>query len=193
MKKSIKRLSLFLVLVMILSIAIGCTPKEDPADPNAPGDVIDKEEPIDEVPDPEVKTVIIEATDKIDVQDLALLDSYIFDIDGDGVEETIAMYVDAHQEPNGEIYWDDGQNWLFLVEGEEKDYVLFNDYVQLGTVRFHVYTVDENQFYITAVKPTTAGLSITEYKFDNESNNFIAKTIYEATGNVNMLHNSYGY
>lgn len=134
----------------------------------------------------------ISLTDKIPTKNLALLDSYTFDIDSSGTEETIAMYVDAHQEPNGEIHWDDGQNWLLLVRGKDQDYVLFNDYVQLGTVRFHVYTEDDD-FYITTIQSNTANLQIIEYKFDKESKEFISTLKHGTQGNVNMLHSSYGY
>lgn len=135
---------------------------------------------------------IITPTDKASTEGLALLDSYAFDINGDGVEETISMYVNAEQGSDGEIYWDDGQDWLFLVEGEEQDYVLFDDYVQIGTIKFHIYTVDED-FYITTIQSGTANLDIREYKFDRDSKEFVSTLKHGATGNVNMVHSSYGY
>lgn len=136
--------------------------------------------------------VNIPATEKVSTEGLALLDSYEFDINGDGVEEVIAMYVNAEQGSDGEIYWDDGQDWLFLVEGQDQDHVLFNDYVQLGSIRFHIYTVDED-FYITTIQSGTANLDIMEYKFDKDSNEFISSLKHNATGNVNMMHSTYGY
>ena len=145
---------------------------------NAPEDGLDK--------------VNIPATEKVSTEGLALLDSYEFDINGDGVEEVIAMYANAEQGSDGEIYWDDGQDWLFLVEGQDQDYVLFNDYVQLGSIRFHIYTVDED-FYITTIQSGTANLDIMEYKFDKESKEFVASLKHGATGNVNMMHSTYGY
>lgn len=138
-----------------------------------------------------VKTKI-PATEKISTEGLTLLDSYEFDINGDGVEEVIAMYVNAEQGSDGEIYWDDGQDWLFLVQGQDQDYVLFNDYVQLGDIRFHIYTVDED-FYITTIQSGTANLDITEYKFDRDSQEFVSILKHKATGNVNMMHSTYGY
>lgn len=189
MKTLLKKSSLILIVIVVLSISFGCTPKVKPVDPNNP---IDSENPVKK-PDEEHESTTIEATDKVSTEGLALLDHYEFDIDGDGTEETISMYVAAHQEPNGEILWDDGQKWLFLVDGKDKNYVLFDDYVQLGTVRFHVYTADENDFYISAIQSTTAGLRLVEYHFDKETKKFISTVKFEATGNVNMLHSSYGY
>ena len=134
----------------------------------------------------------ISLSEKTSTEGLVLLDSYDFDINGDGIEETIAMYVNAEQSSNGEIYWDDGQDWLFLVEGKEEDYVLFNDYVQLGTIKFHIYTEDDD-FYITTVQSGTANLDIVEYRFDPESKQFISSLLHGTRGNVNMLHSCYGY
>lgn len=134
----------------------------------------------------------IPATGKVITQGLTLLDSYEFDINGDGVEETIAMYVNAEQGSDGEIYWDDGQNWLFLVEGNEQDYVLFDDYVQLGTIKFHIYTTDDD-FYITTIQSGTANLDIVEYRFDRDSGKFVSTLLHGTKGNVNMLHSTYGY
>jgi len=170
----IKKLSVGLILVALLVIAFGCTNKE-----------------VDQGIDNGHET-LISVTDKISTGDLALLDSYSFDIDGNGSEEIISMYVDAHQEPNGEIHWDDGQNWLLLVEEQDQNYILFNDYIQLGTLRFHIYTEDDD-FHITTIQSTTANLQITEYKFDKESKEFISTPKYRTEGNVNMLHSSYGY
>ena len=134
----------------------------------------------------------ISATDKVSIEGLVLLDSYAFDINGDGSEETISMYVNAEQGEDGEIYWDDGQRWLFLVEGQDQDYILFDDYVQLGNIKFHIYTV-EDDFYITTIQSGTANLDVTEYRFDSNSKEFISTLKHKATGNVNMLHSSYGY
>jgi hypothetical protein len=155
--------------------------------------VVDKEDPQDkEDPVEEPEGTIIEGTDKVDVANLTLLDSYIFDFDGDGTDETISLYTAAEKDTNGEIMWDDGQNWNLLVEDTDQDFVLFNDYVQLGTIKFYVYTSDDN-FYITTVQTGTASLKFTEYSFDKESKNFISNVRFETTGNVNMLHNSNGY
>lgn len=134
----------------------------------------------------------IQATGKVSTEGLALLDSYNFDINGDGIEETISMYVDAEQGSDGEIYWDDGQQWLFLVEGEEEDYILFHDYIQIGILDFHIYT-EGDDLYITTIQSGTANLDVVEYKFDPLANRFTSSSKYGATGNVIMLHSSYGY
>lgn len=190
MKKVFKNISLFLVVIMILAVSFGCTPK-DSSPP--PAEVVDNDDPQDNKdPVKEPEGIIIEVTDKVDITGLSLLDSYKIDINGDGNEEIIAMYVNAEQGPDGEIYWDDGQNWLFLVQDTDKDYVLFSDYVQLGSIKFHIYTSDDD-FKITTIQTSTASLKLTEYSFHKESNSFVSNVKFETSGNVNMLHSSYGY
>lgn len=192
MKNLIKKISIFLILIMVLAISFGCTPKENPVDPNTPGNVVDNEDPIVDGPDEEPEVTVIEATDKVDVADLSLLDSYIMDFNEDGTDETISLYTAAERDANGDMAWDDGQNWTLVVGGTDHDYLLFNDYVQLGTIKFYVYTSDDD-FYITTIQTGTASLKLTEYRFDKESKNFVSNVKFETTGNVNMLHSSYGY
>lgn len=192
MKNIIKNISLLLVVIMVLTISFGCTPKEKPSEVIPPGNVVDKEDPNDnEDPIKEPEGIIIEATTKVNVSDLSLLDSYIIDFDNNGTDETISLYTAAEKDSNGEIMWDDGQKWKLLVEGTDTDYVLFDDYVQLGSIKFYVYTSDD-EFYITTIQTSTASLKLTEYRFHKESNSFISNVKFETSGNVNMLHSS-GY
>lgn len=193
MKNIIKKISLSLVVIIVLAVSFGCTPKENSGDPIVPGNVVDKEDTQDnEGPIEETDGIIIEATDKVDVTGLSLLDSYIIDFDNNGTDETISLYTAAEKDSNGEIMWDDGQKWKLLVEGTDTDYVLFDDYVQLGSIKFYVYTSDDD-FYITTIQTSTASLNLTEYSFNKESNSFISNVKFETSGNVNMIHSSYGY
>ena len=72
----------------------------------------------------------IRAEDIISIDELTLLDEYIIDFNNDGYDEIIAMYVAAGRDDKGEIMWDDGQRWVLLIHGDNKDYVLYDDYVQ---------------------------------------------------------------
>lgn len=136
--------------------------------------------------DGESKDIVIEAADKVDINDLTLLDSINIDFDEDGTEETIELYTVAERY-NGEIAWDDGQNWMLVVRDTDKDYILFNDYVQLGSISFYAYFEDE-EFVISTIQSGTANLSLTEYRFDKESNSFVSKINFNTHGDINMFH-----
>ena len=102
------------------------------------------------------------------------------------------MYTSAQKDPDGNIMWDDGQRWVFIVEGEDEDYVLFDDYVQIGTIDFHIYTEDE-EFNILTSHVGTANLTLSNYKYNNEKQVFEKTNAFDKSGNVNMIHKSYGY
>ena len=87
---------------------------------------------------------------------------------------------------------DDGQRWLLVVHGDGKDFVLFDDYVQLGTIHFNVLT-EEDDFYITTISSRTANFAVTQYEYHKEQDLFIQRTPIAIEGNVNMLHSSSGY
>jgi len=134
----------------------------------------------------------IKAQDPVSTDDLTLLDEYIIDFNQDGFEERISMYVSAGRDESGEIMWDDGQRWLLVVHGDGKDFVLFDDYVQLGTIHFNVLT-EEDDFYITTISSRTANFAVTQYEYHKEQDLFIQRTPIAIEGNVNMLHSSSGY
>lgn len=67
-----------------------------------------------------------------------------------------------------------------------------DDYVQLGSIKFHVYT-SEDDFYITTIQTGTASLKLTEYHFDKQDNSFKSTVRFEAKNNVNMLYSSDNY
>lgn len=180
-----KKFILLLTILALLAVSSGCT--KEPENPPI-------EKPVENIPGTIVKTeeVIIKPVDKVNVDNLSLLDEFVFDLDKDGVDEKIGMYTAAEKDTNGEIAWDDGQNWLFIVQDTDKDYVLVDEYVQIGSIDFNIYTIDDD-FYITTYSARTASLSLNLYHYDNENDSFIMTVPFNASGNVNMLKSSYGY
>lgn len=134
----------------------------------------------------------IKSQDKVDISNLTLLDQYIYDFNLDGFDEKISMYTAAQKDEKGNIMWDDGQRWLFVVEGKDQDYVLFDDYVQIGTINYHIYT-ENDEFNILTSHVGTANLTLSNYKYNNKDQIFIKSISFDTSGNVNMLHSSYGY
>lgn len=134
----------------------------------------------------------ISSVAKVPIENLTLLDEYEFDFDGDGKPEKVNMYTSALKDKDGEIMWDDGQRWLFVVHNEDKDYVLFDDYVQIGSIKSFVYTIDD-QFYIASVTTATANLTLKSYLYSKENDSFVETIPFNTEGNVNMLHSTSGY
>lgn len=131
----------------------------------------------------------IQASSSLDTSGFTLLDSYSIDIYGDEEDEKISMYTDAEKDPEGNIMWDDGQNWTIVVQGKEGSFVLFDDYLQLASLEYFVYTV-EDDFYIATVNSGTANLTMTEYLYIEESDIFEKTIKSDTSGNVNMIYKS---
>ena len=153
---------------------------------------VEDDEPVeveDEVEEENQEFEVISSTENVDTEGLTLLDTYSMDIYGDEEEEKIEMYVDAEKDDEGNIMWDDGQNWKMIVQGNDYSFILFEDYLQLSSMDFFVYTIDED-FYISTVDSGTANLTMKEYKY-NADNETFEKTIKSNTsGNVNMVYKS---
>ena len=180
---------LFLIMIISLSVfSFGCTKnQQEPIEEPTPID-----EPVENNKDNEIEEVQIKPSDKVNVEDLTLLDEYNFDFDNDGNEEKISIYTAAQKDSNGVIAWDDGQKWLFAVHDTDKDYILLDEYVQLGNIDFFVYTVDDD-FHIATVDGRTASLTLRIYRYDSDKDSFMMSTPYEVSGNVNLIKTSYGY
>lgn len=179
-----KKIILLFIVVSLLVVSFGCIKSNDPP-----------KEPIVETPveDPlENPRVIIKPGHKINVDNLSVLDEFDFDFDNDGNEEKFAMYSAAQRDSNGEIAWDDGQDWLFIVHDNDKDYVLIDEYVQLGSIKFNIYTIEE-EFYIATYSARTASLTLNVYEYNMENDTFVMTTPFNPNGNINMLKSSNGY
>lgn len=137
----------------------------------------------------EIITEEINSIENFDTSDLTMLDSYSVDIFGDEVEETISMYTDAKKDPEGNIMWDDGQRWILAVEASDKSFILIDDYFQLASIEYFVYTIDD-EFYISTVSSGTANLTMTNYRYNGENDSFKKVIESDTSGNVNMIHKS---
>lgn len=183
-----KKILLYIMIFGLCAFSIGCTQnQEEPIEEPTP-----IEDPVQGEDDKQIDEVEISPSDKVDIENLTLLDEYDFDFDNDGNEEKIAIYTEAGKDSNGAIAWDDGQNWLFVVHGTDKDYVLLDEYVQLGSIDFFIYTIDD-VFHIATVDGRTASLKLTIYRYDSDNDIFFMSTPYNATGDVNLIKSSYGY
>lgn len=150
---------------------------------------IEESEPVVEEEEENQELEVISSTDTIDTEAFTLLDTYSIDIYGDEEEEKVEMYVDAEKDEEGNIMWDDGQNWKMIVEGNDYSFILFEDYLQLSSMDFFIYTIDED-FYITTVNSGTANLTMTEYKYNRDNETFEKTIKSDTSGNVNMLYKS---
>ncbi|MDR2939971.1 MAG: hypothetical protein LBV08_06565 [Clostridiales bacterium] len=102
-------------------------------------------------------------------------------------EATLSLYVGAEKNSDGNFSFDDGQDWLLILETKLGSYQIFpRQYVQLGGVSCSVFNDEENVFHILVTVQQTAGYQIFDYIFDENSNTFEQTKIYDA-GGINFI------
>ncbi len=111
------------------------------------------------------------------------LNEFTFDLDGDGKKETIELHTAAGRDQNGNMAWDDGQDWLLVVVDGNKYYPLFQQYVQLGTVYFTVLDDQKGKVIITVMVDTGAGMKIVSFTYDSDQKGYRGEVIYNTGGN----------
>ena len=142
----------------------------------------------------EKKVILAKSVDPSKEGSWTKLSEFTIDLDGDEKEETIGLYTSAERDAKGEIMWDDGQNWLLLVEDDNFYYPLFSRYVQLGSVYFTIaYHGEEKEPTVTVLVSTGGGLTLTNYLYDSKSQGYLEKLDYDS-GPINSMFTSFpGY
>ncbi len=108
---------------------------------------------------------------------------YTGDVDADGIDENVILTTSAERDENGEVLWNDGQNWLLYVDDREGSYVLLNNFVQLGNVYFEVfdyYTDNGTKPCINVITSTSAGFSLKNFSFSKDKGGFEETVLYDA-------------
>ena len=101
-----------------------------------------------------------------------------FDIDHDGQEEIIELYVNAEKMENGLFAWDDGQTWLLVVKDGEDTYPLFDDFVQLGSINFSTANFDGKPG-IAMIETWHGDKFIHKFAYDQNEKGFVKETFYK--------------
>ena len=116
-----------------------------------------------------------------------LYKSATLDIDEDGEEEVIELYVNVEKLESGQFAWDDGQNWLLVVKDGEKTYPLFDDYVQLGSIDFSTTTYDKTPA-IVMIMAQHSDRTVQKFTYDKNEKGYQKVTFYKKE-NINNHYN----
>ncbi|MDW0118238.1 hypothetical protein QTL97_14995 [Sporosarcina thermotolerans] len=100
------------------------------------------------------------------------------DLDRDGEEEVVELYVNAGKTENGLFAWDDGQTWMLVVKDGEETYPLFDDYVQLGSVDFST-TIFDGKPGIVMVMSQHANKTVQKFTYDKNEKGYQKETFYK--------------
>jgi hypothetical protein len=134
----------------------------------------------------------IDATDFIDTAGMNLYwqyDNIRFVADNNA---TLSMYVNAEKDNDGVLFFDDGQDWLLLMETSLGKYPLFpRQYLQFGEVSCSAFHDAENDFHVIITVRQTAGYRIYDCVFDKDKKAFKRSTVYD-TENINFIFSEHG-
>ncbi|WNS76522.1 bZIP transcription factor [Bacillus sp. DTU_2020_1000418_1_SI_GHA_SEK_038] len=109
------------------------------------------------------------------------------DIDQDGEDEIIELYVNAEKMENDLFAWDDGQTWLLAVKDGEKTYPLFDNFVQLGSIEMSTTTFDGKPG-IVMLETWHSDIYIHKFTYDGDAKGFVKETFYKKE-NINQQYN----
>lgn len=102
----------------------------------------------------------------------------------------LSLYVKAEKDDSGQLLFDDGQDWLLLLETAIGNYPLFErKYVQIGGVACDVFIGADDTFHILVIVRQTAGYLMYDCVFYSDKQAFKIVPIYEAKG-INFITTS---
>lgn len=177
MKKAyIRILIICAVIGMIgfISILTACKIKSDVSNESQDGD----------------STKWITAADSIDMDGMNLYwqnDNIYFSAD---INAKISLYVNAEKSEDGTFMFDDGQDWLLVMETSLGDYPLFpRKYVQLGRVSCAVFNDSNDISHVFVTIKQTAGYVLYDCVFDDCVKAFKVVPVYNAE-DINFITSS---
>ena len=108
---------------------------------------------------------------------------YETDLTGDGQADKLTIYTSA-ESIDGEILWDDGQNWVAEIEDAQGGYyTLVSRYVSNGCVYAEVSENADRDRTVTIVATNGAGLSLKRYEY-SPSGFMESRIVEDAASNV---------
>ena len=112
-----------------------------------------------------LRTMIASTNSNPIKKDWTVLGEVGYIIDGEYCD--IQLATDAEKDSNGEVAWDDSQNWALVVAGESRNFVLYKERLN-GMAYMNVTTV-ENLPVITLVCDTPAGIKVIKYVYSEDA------------------------
>lgn len=202
MSKNFKKTHSVLIIIILIILLASCEQlsQEKPIEENT--STVDKKNETQNIPEDEEEDeedeeleesnkVIVSENDIDDTNFNTILDSYDWDFDLDGNDEKVELLTSAKTDSTGTVMWDDGQEWKLRVKKENKEFVLFDDRIQIGTINHQIISIDD-KISIAFIKNSTADFQIEIYTYNIEENNFEQiKNFNVKEGNINVLHDTF--
>lgn len=184
-----------IVCTLCFCVLLLCSCKSEASENDAPME-IEPPAPTEAAvtPPPSEKPVQwITADENIDISGMELYrqtNSIQFPADDDA---KLSLFVNAEKNDEGDFLFDDGNQWLLLMETSHGVYPLFpRQYVQLGAVSyvsFNDLNGDTPVAHVVVTVAQTAGYRIYDCVFDDEQQAFMLLPVYDMA-NINYFGGS---
>ena len=116
-----------------------------------------------------------------------VVSEYETDLTGDSQPDKLTIYTTA-EFADGEIMWDDGQNWVAEIQDAQGGYyTLMSSYVSNGCVYAEVAEDMEHDKTVTLITTNGSGLSLKRYEYS--SSGFMERKVVEDAG-LNVFYSS---
>lgn len=140
---------------------------------------------------------VITGTEPEDRTDWTKTYSAAYDIDGDGPEENISLYINAATDENGILMPEDSNRWIFEVNDGISIYKLFDSEISNGSLYAEIseyYDNDGEYPVLSLIKSTGAGLNIINYTYNKDAGGFEKSEVFStdalSSGGINRISSS---
>lgn len=179
------------IAVLAVTIMLACELERDPpelADPAAAAESTGATSP-DTASAGAARTTgrRIEAGGMLEQTGYTSLDSAAFDVDRDGFREVITLAATVERSAAGEPLWEDGHHWALVARHASTQYVLLEDFVPWGSMRFWVTRPETGGVArVIVLTESQAGgngaVTVREFRFDDAERVYVAVDSIVAAG-----------
>lgn len=119
------------------------------------------------------------------VSDFSILNQYEADVNDDGNEDEITLYINSNKDTDGELIKNDNNEWILIVNDSFNNeyYTLFDKNIQVGDLYFQVvdfFEEDGPETSILLYKITGTEIEITSFDFEKDKG-FAVSEIYNTS------------
>lgn len=131
--------------------------------------------------EPENITYIASCKGEMDfVSNFSILNQYETDVNNDGNEDEITLYINSNKDADGELIKNDNNEWILLVNDVSNNeyYTLFDKNIQVGDLYFQVVDFFEEEGPETKIllyRITGTEIEITSFDYEQDKGFAIGK------------------
>ena len=113
----------------------------------------------------------------LDTNGYNTVSQYEYDFDSDGKLDTLSILTTA-QVVDGQVIADDGQNWMVTVNTQNGVYMLYDQYLQIGSIQLDIGELYDKETTNVIILTQTSGAEKSIIQYTYESGTFNEELVY---------------